>query len=248
MQKIDVSIIIPSYNETLDVKRDALKSINEYLKKQKYSYEVIIVDDESTNGTLPEIGKIVKSYKDFSLIENKHGGKAITVMTGLLNSSGQIAFYTDMDQATPIDQLEKLLPKFKEGYDIVIGSRSGRRGAPLIRKLTAVGYQVIRTLILGLPFKDTQCGFKGFTRQAIESIFPEMLNRWQQKHTAGAAVNAGFDAEFLLIAKKKNFQIAEVPVDWHHVGSENVQIIRDSWDAVVDMLKIRWRDLKGDYR
>lgn len=243
-----VSIVIPSYNEPPKIKIDALKQIDSFLKKQTYPYEVVIVDDQSTNGTVEVVAQEIKKYKNFKLIRNKHGGKAITVMTGLLASSGAVAVFTDMDQATPIDQLDKLLPKLGEGYDIAIGSRTGRKGAPFIRKLTAVGYQVIRTIILGLPLKDTQCGFKAFSRHAIEIIFPDMLTRWRSKHVEGSAVNAGFDAEFLLIAKNKNLKIAEVPVEWHHVGTKNIRILKDSWEAIVEMVNTRWSDLKGDYR
>lgn len=139
------------------------------------------------------------------------------------------------------------MPNFDK-YDIVIGSRSGRKGAPVIRKLMAFGFATIRTIILGLPFKDTQCGFKAFNRKSIESIFPELLKRWH-KHLQkkGAAVNAAFDVETLFIAKKQGFKIKEVTVEWHHVGTERVQVIRDSLEAVIDIVKIRANDILGRY-
>jgi hypothetical protein len=182
------------------------------------------------------------------LIKNNHGGKAVAVMTGMIESRGKIALFTDMDQATPIQEIEKLLGQFEKGFDIVIGSRSGRKGAPLIRKLMAWGFSVLRTLILGLPFNDTQCGFKAFSRQSIEKVFVPLLRRWQ-KHLKqnGAAVNAGFDVETLFLAKKIGLKIDEVKVEWHYVGTERVQAIRDSLDALQDMLKIRINDLTGSY-
>lgn len=248
MSDIKVSIVIPSYNETEKVKKEAIDVINEYMKKQDYTYEVLIVDDESTNGTREIIKDYIRNKKNFKLLENGHGGKAITVMTGMIKSLGEVAIFTDMDQATPIDQVSKLLPKFEEGFDIVIGSRKGRKGAPLIRKVAAVGFATMRNLILGLPFKDTQCGFKGFNRKAVDLVFPDLLEQWQAVKAKGAAVNAGFDVETLYIAKKRDLKIAEVDVEWHHVTNEKqVQMVQDSIEAIKDMLRTRLNDLSGKY-
>jgi len=245
---IDVSIVIPSYNESATLKTESLAAIDAYLKKQDYSYEVLVVDDKSTNNTLAAVREAINNKKHFQLLENAHGGKAVTVMTGMIKSRGKVAVFTDIDQATPIDQLDKLLPKFAEGFDIVIGTRSSRAGAPLERKLMSWGFATLRNITLGLPFKDTQCGFKGFNRQSIEDIFPFMLKKWQSTKKTGAAVNAGFDIETLFLAKKKGFKIAEVPVQWHHVQNEKqVQVIQDSLEAVRDMIRIRMTDLSGKY-
>ena len=242
-----LSVIIPAYNEEDNLKKDVLTDIAIYLDKIVKDYETIIVDDGSSDNTVKIVEDFSKKNPKFKLIKNNHGGKAIAVMTGLLNSKGDIGLFTDMDQATPISEIEKLMPYFDK-YDIVIGSRSGRKGAPVIRKLMAFGFATIRTLILGLPFKDTQCGFKAFNRKSIESIFPYLLKRWH-KHLQkkGAAVNAAFDVETLFLAKKKGFKIKEVTVDWHHVGTERVQVVKDSIEAVIDILKIRANDLLGKY-
>jgi dolichyl-phosphate beta-glucosyltransferase len=248
MSTIDVSIVVPSYNESLDLKLSSIRAIDEYMKKQKFSYEVIIVDDASTNGTLEGVKELVKSLKHFRVMENEHGGKAITVMTGMIASHGAVAVFTDMDQATPINQLEKLLPKFKEGNDIVIGTRQSREGAPLERKIMSWGFATLRNIILGLPFSDTQCGFKGFNRQSIEEVFSQLLKKWQKMKKSGAAVNAGFDIETLFLAKKKGFIIAEVPVLWHHVQNERqVQVVQDSLEAIRDMFRIRFSNMSGKY-
>lgn len=243
-----LSVIIPSYNESDNLKRGVLPEIAEYLNKNIKSYEVVIVDDGSSDNSVRLIDTFIKDRKNFRLIKNNHGGKAIAVMTGLLNSSGEIGLFTDMDQATPISEIEKLLPYFEKNYDIVIGSRSGRKGAPAIRKLMAFGFSMIRTIILGLPFKDTQCGFKAFSRDSINAIFPKLKERWH-KHMKkkGAAVNAAFDVEALFLGRKAGFKIKEVTVQWHHVGTERVQVIRDSIEAVMDILKIRLNSLLGRY-
>lgn len=243
-----LSVVIPAYNEENNLKKGVLSELEDYLSKNIKDYEAIIVDDGSSDDTIKLVEDFSKKNSKFRLIKNNHGGKAIAVMTGLLSSKGEIGLFTDMDQATPISEIEKLLPYFDKKYDIVIGSRSGRKGAPIIRKLMAFGFAMIRTIILGLPFKDTQCGFKAFNRKSIELIFPELLNRWH-KHLQkkGAAVNAAFDVETLFIAKKKGFKIKEVGVEWHHVGTERVQVVRDSIEAVVDILKIRINDVLGRY-
>lgn len=243
-----LSVIIPAYNEAQNLKKGVLDEVDSFLRGEKFEYEVLIVDDGSRDGTLEIVEKQIRNKKNFRLIENQHGGKAIAVMTGLLKSKGDVALFTDMDQATPIGEIDKLLPKFEEGIDVVIGSRSGRKGAPPIRKLMAFGFSVLRIGILGLPYRDTQCGFKAFSRKAVDEIFPTLLEIWQKRHTGGAAVNAGFDVEVLYFAKKKNLKVAEVPVTWHHVGSERVQAISDSLEAVKDILRIRLNSWFGKYK
>lgn len=248
-RKVFLSLVIPVYNEALNLQSQHLAQIENYLGAQHFTYEVVLVDDGSIDNTVELIKNQIKEKSHFRLIENSHGGKAITVMTGLLESVGEIAVFTDMDQATPIHQLEKIIPRFRAGYDIVIGSRHGRAGAPLIRKISAWGFSFLRNLILGLPFLDTQCGFKGFTRNAINQIFLFLLPQWEKMNTGGggSAVNAGFDIETLFLAKKKNLKIDEVPVEWHFVGTERVQIIKDAFEAIQDMVRIRRNSIRGFY-
>jgi glycosyltransferase involved in cell wall biosynthesis len=249
MSKPLFSIIIPSYNEEDNLRNGVLQDVDTYLSKQDYQVEVIIVDDGSKDQSIQLIEDFIENKKNYRLIRNNHGGKAIAVMTGMIESKGEIALFTDMDQATPLREIEKLMPKFEAGYDIVFGSRKGRKGAPAIRKLMAWGFSVLRTILLGLPFKDTQCGFKAFNRESIDKVFKPLLVRWQKHlNKKGAAVNAGFDVETLFLAKKIGFKIAEVPVEWHYVGTERVQAIRDSLDALQDMVKIRINDFAGSYQ
>lgn len=247
MPKYKLSIVIPAYNESQNLLLGSLDKVHNYLKNQKYTYEVLIIDDGSTDETVKIAEEQIKNKKNFKLIKNPHGGKALTVISGILQTSGEIALFMDMDLATPVDQIEKFFPKFEEGYDIVIGSRHGRKGAPIIRKLMGFGFSAVRFIFLGLPFKDTQCGFKAFNRKALEKVFPEMKNVWEKNKVKGAAVNAGFDVELLFIAKKKGFRIAELFVEWHHVGTERVQALNDSFEALRDILRIRINDFKGGY-
>lgn len=245
---IKISIVIPSYNESANLKKGVLEEVGNYLKNLKLSYEIIIVDDGSSDSSVELIKEYIRKNNSFKLIQNSHGGKAMAVMTGMLAAKGDIVLFTDMDQATPIDQLDKFLPYLNKGFDIVIGSRHGRKGAPIIRKLAASAFSILRRLILGLPFKDTQCGFKAFNRKSVEKIIPKIKGEWGVLHIRGGAVNAGFDVELLYLAKKYRFKIAEVEVEWNYVDTERVQVIKDAAAAIYDMLRIRINNLKGKYQ
>lgn len=247
-----ISVIIPSYNEEKNLRRGVLDMVGNYLKNLKVNYEVLVVDDGSSDNSIDLVKKYIKKNNsptgEFKIIENKHGGKAIAVLTGMEKAAGEIVLFTDMDQATPINQLDKFIPEFDDGYDIVIGSRQGRKGAPVIRKLAAWGFSLLRGIILGLPFSDTQCGFKAFNKSSIEKIIPKIKKEWGVVHFKGGAVNAGFDVELLYLAKKYGFKIAEVGVEWNYVDTERVQVVKDAFAAIYDMLRIRINDLKGNYQ
>lgn len=241
-----LSIIIPSYNEENNLKKGVLGQVGEYLKNLGVSFEVMIVDDGSSDDSVGLVKKHLSQNNHFKLIQNTHGGKANAVMTGMMAAKGKIVLFTDMDQATPINQIEKFLPYFNS-WDIVIGSRQGRAGAPVSRKLAAWGFSLLRGVILGLPFTDTQCGFKAFSKASLDKILPKIKNEWGVLHFKGGAVNAGFDVELLYLAKKYGFKIAEVGVEWNYVDTERVQVIKDALAAIYDMLRIRWNDLAGKY-
>lgn len=247
MNSIKLSVVIPAYNEAKNLKDGVLDEVKSYLAKQEYPYEVLIVDDGSTDDTVSILEDQIKDNPNFKVIKNPHGGKAITVMTGILKAEGEVVVFTDMDQATPLSEIEKILPSFKDEYDIVIGSRHGRPGAPLVRKISAWGFAFLRNIILGLPFSDTQCGFKAFSQKASQTVFPRILEIWKEMRAKSAAVNAGFDVETLYFAKKQGFKIAEIQVNWHHVGTERVQLVKDALEAFKDMLRIRINDFKGKY-
>ncbi len=244
---IKLSVVIPSYNEEKNLQRGVLSEVGSYLAGQGFSFEAIVVDDGSSDSSVELIKRYIEKNRNFKLIQNSHGGKANAVMTGMLRAVGEIILFTDMDQATPINQIEKFMPKFKEGLDIVIGSRHGRKGAPLVRKLSAWGFSLLRAIILGLPFKDTQCGFKAFSKESVDKILPKIKSEWGVVHFKGGAVNAGFDVELLYLAKKYGFKIAEVPVEWNYVDTERVQVVKDALAAIYDMFRIRWNDLVGKY-
>jgi dolichyl-phosphate beta-glucosyltransferase len=244
---IKLSVIIPAYNEEDNINSGAAERVIEYLNKQKYTWQVIFVDDGSSDKTADLLENFSKKDKRLRVIRNPHQGKAGTVITGMLAGEGEIVLFTDMDQATPLDQIEKFFPYFDEGYDIVIGSRSGRKGAPLIRKLMATTFVILRTIVLRLPFKDTQTGFKAFSHDAAQDVFRNLIIFGKQNTIKQPAVKAGFDLEFLYVARKRGYKIKEVPVVWNYQGSRRVSAIRDGIDSVKDILRIRWYALKGSY-
>lgn len=243
-----LSVVIPAYNEEQNIKKRAPFKVLSYLKKQSFTWEVVFVDDGSTDETVNLLDKFaMRGEGRVLLIKNPHQGKAATVITGMMRARGKIVLFTDMDQATPLEEVEKVIPWFHLGYDVVIGSRTGRKGAPLVRKLMAWGFVVLRTLVLRLPFKDTQTGFKAFTNNSAKEIFGKLKIFGRQGRIVGAAVKAGFDLELLYIARKLGFKIKEVPVEWHYQGTMRVNPLKDSIDGLKDLLRIRWYALMGKY-
>ena len=247
-ENIYLSIVIPSYNEENNIRTGSLSGMVDYLKEQDYLWEILVVDDGSTDKTAELALKFAKTHKNIRVLKEPHRGKGGSVIAGMLKANGDIVVFDDMDQATPIDQLEKILPKFQDSYDVVIGSRAGREGAPLIRKMMAYGFAILRNLILQLPFKDTQCGFKAFNRVASQKIFKKLQIFNEKQETRGASVSAGFDLEVLYIAKKLGLKIAEVAVVWHHKEGTKVNPIKDSWEGLRDLLKVKINAIKGLYK
>ena len=248
MAKIYLSVVIPAYNEERSIKAGGLQAVWDYLSGQKFSWEVVVVDDGSTDKTASLVKNFSKNHKGFRLLSEPHRGKGGTVIAGMLRAEGNIILFTDMDQATPISELGKILPKFEEGYEIVIGSRRGRAGAPFFRKLMAFGFSFLRFVILRLPYKDTQCGFKAFKKGAARIIFKRLRVFSEKTVVKGAAVTAGFDLEILYTARKLGLKVAEVPVAWHHKETERINALKDSWEGFRDLMKVRINALLGKYK
>jgi len=242
-----LSIVVPAYNEEFNLRTGVLDSMYSYLIKQKYTWEILFVDDGSTDNTLKVANEFAKGHKNFIVLPEPHRGKGGTVIAGMLKAVGKIILFTDTDQATPIDQIEKILPKFENKFDVVIGSRHGREGAPMIRKIMAYGFSFLRTLVLQLPFKDTQCGFKAFSSEASKKIFTRLKIFDDKIRVNGASVTAGFDLEILYIARKLGYKIAEVPVEWHHKEGTKVNPIKDSIEGLRGLFLVRINAFRGKY-
>ena len=251
MSTIFLSVVIPSYNEMANLQKGVLEKVRAYLDKKGFLYEVIIVDDGSNDGSIAFVEHFTKEHNEFRIIKNKHLGKAGAVTSGMLSAKGEYAIFADMDQATPIEEIDKLLPFVREkGYDIAIGSRSnGNLGYPWSRIILHEGMMTVRKMIVGLSdLEDTQCGFKMFTKDAAQTLF-EKMNTFHHGFASisGSSVTAGFDVELLFLAEKMGYKIKEVPVQWLYVETRRVNPIKDSIDAVEYLLRIRLNHLQGKY-
>lgn len=246
-----LSVVIPCYNEEENLKAGALDTVKNFLAKKDYTWEVLVVDDGSSDKSRQLIKEFIKKNKNFFLIKGSHLGKASAVIHGINKAAGEYVLFSDLDQATPIKELDKMVNYLPE-YDLVIGSRKGRRkGAPLFRLLMARGFMLLRGLILGLgELSDTQCGFKMFKKQTADKIFERLAlygSKDKKNEVIGSRVSAGFDVEVLFIAKKLGYKIKEADVAWQYVDTRRVSPIIDSVEGLIDLVRIRINSLKGVY-
>lgn len=230
-----ISIIIPAYNEEKRIKETLLK-VSDYLIGQRYDYEIIVVDDGSRDKTTEIVKNLENKVKNLVIIRNeKNRGKGAVVRQGLLVAKGKYRLFTDADNSTPIAELEKLFPYIKQGYDVVIGSRA-IKGANVIspqpwpRKLVGQVCKLMVKIFGGLwGFYDTQCGFKIFSAESVDSIFPKCrINGWL------------FDVEALLLAKKLGYSVKEVPISWSDSPGGTKVKIKGIVQAAFDLFRIRW--------
>jgi dolichyl-phosphate beta-glucosyltransferase len=201
-----LSVIIPCYNEELRLP-STLNRVNEYLSKQSYAHEIIVVDNGSTDGTIELVKKYQKTLPTLRLLNEKSFGKGWAVKQGMLNAQGEYRLFTDADNSTDIAQIERLLA-YTPAFEVVISSRKapGAKLAypqPKYRVFLGNLFAFIVSLIVPLGVRDTQNGFKLFSRNAAEKIFSrQKINYW------------AFDVEILALARKFKFPIKEVPIVW----------------------------------
>src|SRR5271156_1531068 len=236
-----LSVIIPAFNEERRLPK-ALEFIAAYLAARSLRAEIIVVDDGSTDGTARLVEDFRKKVPALRLVSNgENRGKGFSVRHGMLEARGEIALFTDADLSSPIEEIEKLLAALAAGNDIAIGSRALDRSLISIhqsrwRELAGMVFNGLVRVITGLPFSDTQCGFKIFRREPARIIF-------EQQRIEGF----GFDPEILFLAKRHGLRTSEVPVRWAHDAATKVQVLRDSTMMFGDLLLIRWNWLLGRY-
>ena len=235
-----LSIIIPAYNEAERISQ-ALLAMDKQLTGAPYSYEMFVVNDGSKDNTAAIVRNLTKLVRNLKLIDLRENvGKGGAVRQGMLLSSGQVRLFTDADNSTSIDQFEKMMPFFKEGYDVVIGSRAAKGARleppePWYKQIAGkMGNLFIQALVLP-GIWDTQCGFKAFTKEATEQIFrASTIGGW------------GFDVEILALAKKNRYRIKEMPVRWVNDTRSHVNFmayLHVLWETVT----IRWKLWRGEY-
>ena len=242
--KMYLSVIIPAYNEEKKLPK-TLEEIDKYLRRQSYDSEILVVNDGSKDKTAEIVRGLFPVIKNLRLIDNKiNQVKGAVVRQGMLEAKGDYRIFTDADNSTSIDHIEKMWPEFKNGFEVVIGSRDPRdaKGAcqafpqSWLRRRLGDIYNILVQLICGLwGIWDTQCGFKGFTKKAAENVFPKCkINRFS------------FDPEFLVIAKKLGYKIKIIPIYWINAPDSTVKF-KSMVKMGFDLLKIRWNLLKGIY-
>lgn len=248
-EKPYISVVIPAYNEEPNFQKGTIDEVPKYLAKQDYSYEILIVDDGSSDNTATLGEAFAKKHRYVRLIKNPHQGKAETVKTGVEEAIGEYILFTDFDQATPISEVEKLMTHFPE-YDIVIGSRqlpgAKREKEPIHRHIMGLVFNLVVQFIAVRGIWDTQAGFKAFKGDTAKELFSQLKVYGKGKQVTGALVTA-FDVELLFIAKKRKYKIKEVPIEWHHVATSRVDPIKDSLRMLRDVIRIRMNDFKGVY-
>ena len=250
-RKIFLSVVVPAYNEQTNFINGKLEAVYDYLRKQDYTFELVLVDDGSSDGTLNLLHDFGRGKTAVRVIIASHQGKGPTLIRGLTEARGENRLFTDFDQATPIEEIEKLLPFRQRGYDLVIGSReirgAKREREPLYRHLMGKAFNLVVRLLAVRGIQDTQCGFKLMSEKAVETIFPKM-QLYRKASLRRDPFTGAFDVELLFLATKLGFRIAEVPVYWTHIKTDRVNPIKDSWRMFMEVLKICWFNLGGYYR
>lgn len=238
---IKLSVVIPAYNEERRLPK-TLREIYKYLKTQNYSWEILVANDGSKDNTAQVVRELSSEIENLRLVDSKENyGKGYVVRQGILEAKGDFRVFTDADNSTSIDQVEKMWPEFEAGYDIVIGSRDIKGVVlpvpqPWIRRRVGDVFNLMVQIICGLwGIWDTQCGFKGFTKKAAEDVLPKcVINRF------------AFDPEILVVAKKMDYKIKEIPVTWIDDPESKVKL-KSMIKMAIDLFKIRWNLITKKY-
>lgn len=236
------SIVIPAYNEAERI-ASTLQRVLNYGGEQGWSLELIVVDDGSSDSTTDIVREYGRKSSGVQLLQNPgNRGKGYSVRNGMLHAKGEVMLFSDADLSSPIEEAEKLFAAVENGADLAIGSRWLRtelqtRRQPMHRQLFGRIFNLLLRIVLGLSFKDTQCGFKAFSRRSAEVLFPlQQIERW------------GFDPELLFLAQRLGFKVVEVPVAWAHREGTRISPLRDGIRMFGEMLRIRWNAWTGKYK
>lgn len=238
-----LSVIIPAYNEEKHI-RKTIESIYRYLSDNNIEHEIIVVTDGSKDGTNDIVNSMISIIPTLQLLSyEQNKGKGFVVRQGMLKAEGQYRLFTDADNATSIDHIEKMMPYFKDGYSVVIGSIALRESVvtsgsePFWRRLFGVIGNLFIQVMVVPGIGDTQRGFKMVTAEAANKIFQKMIiERW------------GFDIEMLALARKFGYKIKEVPITWNNdPNTASHPKLSAYFQVLIETVKIRWNLMTGKY-
>ena len=235
------SIILPAFNEGPRIAPSLEKALA-FVREQCWNVEIIVVNDGSRDDTADIVRSFMRDAPELRMLENPgNRGKGYSVRNGMLNASGDILLFSDVDFSSPIQESIKLIAAIEQGADIAFGSRwllaeTQTQRQPLLRQFVGRAYNLLLRLILGLPYKDTQCGFKACTRRAAEVIFTrQQIEGW------------GFDPELLFIARKFGLKMTEVAVEWANDDRSKINPIVDGVKMLYELLAIRIHSMTSRY-
>jgi len=238
---LTLSIVLPAYNEAERIAA-TLNKVLQYAGQHDWNVEIIVVDDGSSDDTAGIVRQYALRHPTVRLIENpSNRGKGFSVRNGMLQARGDILLFSDADLSSPIAEAGKLVAAIQAGADVAIGSRWVRKELqvkpqPVHRQFLGRMFNLALRVILGLNFRDTQCGFKAFCRSAADQVFPQQtIERW------------GFDPELLYLSRRAGLRIAEVPVLWAHREGTRIHPLRDGSWMLAELFKIRWNAMSGKY-
>jgi len=239
-ERRSLSVVIPAYNEAARI-ADAVERARAYCEGRFDTFEIIVVDDGSTDGTSDLVGRLLADEPRLRLERLPvNRGKGAAVRTGMLAAKGDLMLMCDADLSAPIEEVEKLLPWLDRGFDMVIGSRAVKdsdiKRQPIYRHLMGKVFGMLARLFFLRSIRDPQCGFKLFTKKSAEQIF----RRTQIDRFA-------FDVEVLLLARRLGYALAEVGICWRHSPQSRVRLFRDSFRMLKDLCRIYWYDRTGRY-
>ena len=240
MSAVFLSIVIPAYNEERRL-ASTLDAVTGFLAQQPWTWEVRVVDDGSADGTVRLAQDYARREPRVVVQQEPHRGKGGAVKAGLLAAAGAYRFICDADLSMPIAEVRRFLPPQLTAFDVAIGSREGtgarRVGEPAYRHVMG---RLFNSVVqwLALPgIEDSQCGFKMFSADAVQAIFPLVsIDGW------------AFDVEVLTVARVHGMRVVEVPIEWHYRNESQVSMLRDSVGMLRELLRIRARALRGVYR
>ena len=241
LERPRISIVIPAFNEGARI-GNALRQVLHCVHERGWHAEILVVNDGSTDRTASIVEEFAQVHPEVRLLNNdRNRGKGFSVRHGVLHAVGEIVMFTDADLSAPMEEAELLFAALRQGADIAIGSRWLERNRqtlkqPLYRQFFGRCFNAITRLVMGLPFADTQCGFKAFRRPVAQTIFQlQRIERW------------GFDPELLFIALKRGYKIQEVPVTWGHDERSRLSYLKDGIKMLEDIAYIRWEAFAGAY-